>query len=97
VGETPKSAFEIAMERLKAQDREEGVVDTPLTDAQKREIAAARQVCASQIAELEILLKDALRKTADPEARAKLEDEFQTDRRRREEDRDRAIARIRKG
>src|SRR5262249_47441652 len=97
VGDTPKSAFEIAMERLRAEDREAGVVETPLTDAQKKEIADARQLCSSQIAQLEILLKDALWKAAEAEASARLEEEFQTDRRRCEEDRDRAIAGIRSG
>jgi molecular chaperone GrpE (heat shock protein) len=93
----PKSAFDIAMARLDAMDREAGIVETPLSEAQKKEIAEARQTCAAQIAQLEILLRDALHKTGDPEARTRLEAEFQTDRRRAEEDRDRAIERIRRG
>jgi hypothetical protein len=97
VGDTPKSAYELAMERLKALDREEGVVETPLTNEQKKAIADARQACSADLAQLEILLADSLRKTGDPETRRRLEEEFQTDRRRREEDRDRKIERIRKG
>jgi hypothetical protein len=97
MSDAPKSAYELAMERLKAADAEAGVVETPLTEEQKAAIADARRICASQLAEREILFNDSLRKTADPEARRKLEEEFQTDRRRHEEDRDRAIQRIRKG
>jgi len=85
------------MERLKAQDRAEGVEEVSLGEAEKAAIAEARRVCAASLAELEILLRDALRKTGDPEARAKLEQEFQTDRRRREEERDRAVEKIRRG
>ncbi|MGH9365419.1 MAG: hypothetical protein ACRD1B_09175, partial [Thermoanaerobaculia bacterium] len=35
----PKSSFDLAMERLRAADRESGVEETPLSPAQKREIA----------------------------------------------------------
>jgi hypothetical protein len=93
----PKSAYEIAMERLKAQDRAEGVEEVALSDAQKAEIAEARRVASARLAELEIRLRDALARTYEPDARAKLEEEFRTDRRRCEEDRDRAIERIRRG
>lgn len=97
MSEAPKSAYELAMERLRAADAEAGVVEKPLTDSQKAAIAEARQLCASQLAEREILFRDALAKTADPEERRKLEEGLQTDRRRHEEDRDRAIQRIRSG
>jgi hypothetical protein len=97
MGDTPRSAYELAMERLKAADAEAGVVEKPLTDGQKAAIADARRLCASQLAEREILFRDSLRKTADPEERRKLEEELQIDRRRHEEDRDRAIQRIRSG
>jgi hypothetical protein len=93
----PKSALEIAMAKLDAADREAGVVERPLSDRQKQEIADVRQVFAARIAEREILLHDSLRKTFDPDARAKLEEEFQIDRRRHESDRDREIERIRSG
>lgn len=97
MSEAPKSAFELAMERLQAADREAGVEEKPLTDAQKAAIAEERKKAASRLAEREILHRDALKKTFDPEARRKAEEEYLTDRRRIEEDRDRAIERIRKG
>ena len=93
----PKSSFELAMERLRAADREAGVEETPLTDVQKAAIAEARTVAASRLAEREILFKDALRKVHDPAEREKAEEEYRVDRSRIEADRDRAIDRIRRG
>jgi len=93
----PKSAFELAMERLKAADREAGVEEKPLTDAQKAAIAEARAVASSRLAEREILFRDALKKVYDPAEREKAEEEYRIDRGRIEADRDRAIERIRRG
>ena len=85
------------MERLKAADREAGVEEKPLTEAQKAAIAEARAIGASRLAEREILFKDALRKVHDPAEREKAEEEYRVDRSRIESDRDRAIDRIRRG
>ena len=93
----PKSAVELAMERLRAADREAGIEETSLTDAQKAAIAEARSVAASRLAEREILFKDALKSVFDPATREKAEEEYQVDRSRIEADRDRAIDRIRRG
>jgi len=40
----PKSAFELAMERLRPRDKEASVDDRPLTDEQKAAIAEARSI-----------------------------------------------------
>lgn len=93
----PKSALDLAMERLRAADREAGIEETPLTDAQKAAIAEARSVATSRLAEREILFRDVLRKIADPAEREKAEEGYQVDRSRIEADRDRAIDRIRRG
>jgi len=93
----PKSSFELAMERLRAADRESGVEEKPLTDAQKAAIAEARSVASSRLAEREILFRDALKKVFDPVEREKAEEEYRVDRARIEADRDRAIERIRRG
>jgi hypothetical protein len=85
------------MERLRAADREAGVEETSLTDAQKAAIAEARAVATSRLAEREILFRDALRKVYDPAEREKAEEEYRIDRSRIEADRDRAIDRIRQG
>jgi len=93
----PKSALDLAMERLHAADREAGVEETTLTDSQKAAIAEARSVGTSRLAEREILFKDALRKVFEPSEREKAEEEYRVDRSRIEADRDRAIERIRRG
>ena len=94
--EAPKSAFELAMERLKKKDRDEGVEERPLTEKQRSAIAEARRVCEAKLAEREILHHAALRKTGDPEALATLEDEYRRDRERIAYDRDKKIEEIRK-
>ena len=97
MGEKPKSAYDLAMERLEAADRESGVEETSLSGVQKEAIAEARRVAASRLAEQEILFRDAMRKTADPAERVKAEDQYRIDRKRIEDDRDRAIESIRSG
>ena len=89
-----KSAYELALERLKAESG--GEEDAPLSGKQKEAIAEARRVVSSRLAEREILFKDALKKVLDEEARAKLEDEYRIDRQRIQDDGDRAVAEIRK-
>ena len=49
-----KSAYELTMERLRAKDREQGVEQQVLTDAQKAEIARLRQETKAKLAEIEI-------------------------------------------
>lgn len=93
--DAPKSAFELAMERLRRKDREEGVVERPLTDEQKAAIAEARKVYEARIAEREILHRDALRKARTHEEVAKLNEEIAQDRDRLARDRDRKLAEIR--
>lgn len=96
MAEAPKTAFELAMERLAAADKDAGVVaEAPLTDAQKEEIAEARRIAASRLAEREILFRDAMKKTFEPAEREKAEQEYQVDRGRIERDRDQAIETIR--
>jgi hypothetical protein len=94
--EAPKSAYELAMERLRRKDREEGVEDRPVTDAQREAIAEARRVCEARLAEREILHQSALAKTVDPESRNALDEEYRRDRERITYDRDRKIEEIRR-
>ncbi len=93
-----KSAYELAMERLKAKDREQGIEDEkPLTDRQKREIARLRQETKAKLAEIEILYRERVQK-APPEEAAKLreiEEEYRRERARAEERLEAAIARLR--
>jgi hypothetical protein len=93
--QAPKSAYELAMERLRQKDKEGGVVERPLSDVQKAAIADARQIYDAKTAEREILHRDALRKAKTPEEIAKLNEELAIDRDRLARDRDRKIAEIR--
>ncbi len=95
MGTPPKSAFDLAMERLNAADAGSGAKKTTLTPKQKEEIAEARRIAASRLAEREILFRDAMMKTPDPAAREKAESEYQIDRQRINDDCDRAIEAIR--
>jgi tRNA splicing endonuclease len=93
-----KSAFELAMERLKAKDKVEGVEESkPLTKAQKERIAQLRAEAKAKLAELEILHRKNLAGVADPEQMKTIEDNYATDRGRVESRRDDAIEKIRGG
>jgi hypothetical protein len=91
----PKTAYELAMERLRQKDKEGGAVERPLTDEQKAAIAEARRVHEARVAEREILHRDALRKATSHEEVAKLDAELAQDRDRLARDRDRRIAEVR--
>ena len=90
------SAYELAMQRLRAADEESGVKKTPLSPAQKAEVAEARRVASARLAEREILFADSMPKIQDPAEREKAESEYQIDRQRIQEDCDRAIEAIRR-
>ena len=94
--EAPKSAFELAMERLKKKDAEAGVQDKPLTDEQKQAIAEVKRVYEARLAEREILFQSALRKVGDPEAAQVLDEEYRRDRDRLNGERERKIEELRK-
>jgi hypothetical protein len=91
----PKTSFDLAMERLRAADQASGTVETPPTASQKKDIAEARGVATSRLAEREILFRDAMKKTNDPVEREKAEREYQIDRQRINDDLERSIERIR--
>jgi hypothetical protein len=93
----PKSAYELAMERLRRKDAEDGDVRGPITDAQKAEIAEVRSRAEARIAELKILHQSKMTAIFDPDARELLDAELRRDLQRVEEDREAKIARIRGG
>ena len=93
-----KSAFDLAMERLKARDLAEGVEETkPLTKAQKDKIAQLRAEAQAKLAELEILHRKNLAGTSDPAVLAKIEENYAIDRGRAESRRDSEIEKVHKG
>ena len=92
----PKSALELAMERLKKKDRDAGVDEHPLTEAQRTAIGEAKKVAEARMAEREILHRSALGRAADADALAVLDEEYRRDRERIAYDRDKKIEEIRK-
>lgn len=94
-----KSAYELAMERLRAKDKEEGIEDSKaLTPEQKEEIARLRQEAKAKLAELEILhRKNLISAGRDPAKVAEVEERYRIDRERVESRLESAIARVRKG
>jgi hypothetical protein len=95
--DSPKSAYELAMERLRKKDAEEGVVEHKLTDAQKAAIAEARSVYEARVAERQILHREKQLTTADPAAVDVLDQEYRRDLERFAYDRDAKIKKIREG
>lgn len=95
--DAPKSRLDIVMERLRKQDEEAGIKETPLTDEQRAAIAEARNLHEAKVAERRILHQSSVLKTYDPAERLKLEEEFRRDLERLEADRDSRIRRIRSG
>ena len=95
----PKSAFELAMERLRKQDAEDGVTTRRLTDEEKAAIAEVRSLYDSKIAEQEILQASAMKHLlgADPAEREEVERRFRRERERLASERDAKVERIRRG
>lgn len=85
------------MARLRQKDADQGIENTPLTDTQKADIAEARNFYEAKLAEREVLHQSSVRRTPDPEALKVLEENYQRDRDRFNNDRDARIARIRRG
>ena len=94
--DAPKSAYELAMERLRQKDKEASAEDHPLTAAQKAAVAEARQLHKAKSAELEILHQAALRRAGTREEIDLLNENLRRDNERLASDRDRKIAEIRK-
>ena len=93
--EAPKSAIELAMERLKKKDAAEGVSERALTDDQKNEIAEIRRTYAAKLAQEEILFKSKLQAAAEFEARQQLQEHYRRDTERLNYERDRKIEKVR--
>ncbi len=93
--DAPKTAYELAMERLRRKDAAEGVEERAVSDEQKAAIAEARTVHTSRLAEIEILYKAKRMAAFEPEALARLEEEHRRDISRLQTDLDRKLARIR--
>ena len=93
--EAPKSAYELAMERLRRADADAGVAERSLTEEQKAQIAEVKRVYSAKTAEAEILYNAKLMSTFEPEERAKLEQGHRRDLERIKADQERKLVKIR--
>ena len=90
-----KSAYELAMERFKKQDKEAGIERKPLTDQQKAAIAEIRNFYEAKLAEADLLHQDKMLTTLDPAERTARDEEYRRDRERLSSERDAKIAKAR--
>ena len=92
-----KSAYELALERLKKSDEAAGVSLRPMTDAQKAAIGEIRNFYEAKLAEQKVLHDSGLRKTIDPAEREALEARYRRERERLSSEREKKIERARRG
>ena len=97
MSDAPKSAFELAMERLKKKDADAGVTEKPLTDAQRAAIAEAKSICQARVAERRIMHQSAVASVFDPAELEERNRELRRDIARFESERDAKIRTIRDG
>ena len=90
--DAPKSAVELAMEKLRARGDFEEV---KLTDEQKAAIAVVRSRCRAQIAELEIQQESKLRAATSFEEVEALRAELKKEKDRLEEEMEKKVSEIR--
>jgi hypothetical protein len=93
----PKSSYELAMERLRKKDQDEGVTVVPLTDEQRTQIAEVRSFYEAKIAEQKVLHDSAVRRTLDPAERDTLDQQFRRELEHLTSARDSKIEKIRRG
>jgi hypothetical protein len=89
--DAPKSAYELAVARLRAKDREDGIEERTVTEEQKAAIAEIRCVYDARLAEREILHQSEKQKARDYDELDKLVEEYRRDRERIQAERDRKI------
>jgi hypothetical protein len=94
---SPRSAYEIAMERLRQKDVRDGVDHQPRTDEQKAAIADIRSLYDAKIAQAEVMHRSAVVGILDEDARIRVDEEYQRDRARLQAERDARIEKIRGG
>jgi hypothetical protein len=97
MSDAPKSAYEIAMERLRKKDAEAGVTAVTLTDEQRAAIAEVRNAAQAKLAHAEVMHQSDRLRAADHESLAVMDEGYQRDRARIVSDRDAKIEKIRSG
>ncbi len=95
MSDSPKSALDIVMERLRRKDAEAGTEQRPLTDAQRAAIAEVRSIYEAQVAERRIMHQSAVAGLFEPDQLAEREAELRRDLDRFEREREEKVKRIR--
>ena len=95
MSDAPKSALELAMERLKKQDEAAGIEQKLLTDAQRAEIAEARSIYEARVAERRIMHQSQTAAVFDPQELELKREELMRDLAQLESDRDARVRKIR--
>ena len=94
MSDAPKSALELALERLKKKDADAGIEQKALTEEQKQQIAEARSIFEARVAERRIMHQSKAIAVFDPQELAVLHDELRRDLAQFESDRDAKIRKI---
>jgi hypothetical protein len=97
MSDTPKSAFEIAMERLRQKDADAGITPVTLTDEQRAAIAEVRNAAQAKLAHAEVMHQSDRLRAADRESVAVMDEGYRRDRERIIADREARIEKIRSG
>lgn len=95
MSDAPKSALELALERLKKKDEEAGIEQKTLTDEQRAAIAEARSLCEARIAERRIMHQSQTASIFDPQELEMKREELRRDIAQFEAERDAKIRKIR--
>jgi hypothetical protein len=95
MSDAPKSAYELAMEKLKKKDAESGVEAQVLTDAQRTAIADAKSLYEARVAERRIMHQSSVAGVFDPAELQAREIELRRDLERFASERDAKIQKIR--
>ena len=95
MSDAPKSALELALERLKKKDAAEGIQEQPLTDAQRAQIAEVRNIYEARVAERRIMHQSQIAGLFDPAELEARQEELRRDLAHYESERDSKIRVIR--
>jgi hypothetical protein len=93
---SPKTAYELAMERLRRKDADAGIENREMTDAQRSALAEVRNFYEAKLAERDVLHQSAVRGATDPDALATLEQQYRRDREHLISERDAKIEKLRR-
>ena len=92
----PKTAYEVAMERLRQKDAESGIERQIVTAEQKAAIAEIRNLYEAKLAQLEVAYEAQNRSLFDPAERDAADGHYRRERERLTSERDLKVAKARR-